>query len=371
LLCKQKALYVKGCVIPNGVQDSQGDTLYAEDIKKIFTSFNNQDNFEIYHEDNPIPEVSLLENYISTADETLGTAVVPSGSWNVVIRVDNPEVQQGLLTGELGGLSLSNRIAPRCKGNLKGTIRYKDIPDTECVVPRFISFVEGGANGYGLHVYDYDAYILKSKDVEFEEENGGKKMDFKEFWKSLKSLIDEVEAPEEEEPVVEKEDTEATEEEAAVEVEETATEETEEEAVEEEAAEEEPVVEKEDTTEEDEVEAPAEEEGVVEEPTIEKEEEPQTEAEAETEEVIEEEVDLEARVAALEKIVAELTAKEEETEEEEETETPDPEVEPEDDDTPKITKSEKVIIEETSAPQQTNYFEMTGRDPLTGKKLRK
>ena len=361
LLCKQRALYVKGCVIPNGVQDSQGDTLHTEEIKKIFTSFNNQDNFEIYHDDIAIPEVSLLENYISTADEVLGTAVVPSGSWNVVIRVDNPEIQQGLLTGELGGLSLSNRIAPRCKGNLKGTIRYKDIPDAECVVPKFISFVERGANGYGLHVYDYDAYILKSKDVEFEEENGGKIMDFKEFLNGLKSLIKEAEAPEEEEPVVEKEETE---EEEVVEVEETA----EEEKAEEDEATEEPAVEKEDTA--DEEEAPAEEtEEAEEEPAIEKEDETAPEAEEETEAEAEE-IDLEARVAKLEEIVAKLTAEEEEVEEEE-AETPDPTEEPEDEDTPKITKSEKVIIEEQTAPEQTNYFQMTGRDPLTGKKLRK
>jgi len=367
LLCKQRALYVKGCVIPNGIMDSQGDTLYSEDIKKIFTSFNNQDNFEIYHEDNPIPEVSLLENYISTADETLGTAVVPSGSWNVVIRVDNPEIQQGLLTGELGGLSLSNRIAPRCKGNLKGTIRYQDVPDAECVVPRFISFVKGGANGYGLHVYDYDAYILKSKDVEFEEENGGKIMDFKEFLNGLKSLIKEVEAPVEEEPAVEKEDEETAEEvEEVVEViEEAATE----------SAEEEPVVEKEDTaTEEDdevEVDSETEEEATEEdEPAVEKAEEtevaetPEEETETETEEVT-----IEERVAKLEQIVAELTKKPEEEDSEDVEETPDPETEPEDEDTPKITKSEKVIIE-TETVQQKNYYQMSGRDPLTGKKIR-
>lgn len=375
LLCKQKALYVKGCVIPNGVQDSQGDTLYAEDIKKIFTSFNNQDNFEIYHEDNPIPEVSLLENYISTADETLGTSIVPSGSWNVVIRVDNPEIQQGLLSGELGGLSLSNRIAPRCKGNLKGTIRYQDIPDAECVVPRFISFVEGGANGYGLHVYDYDAYILKSKDVEFKEESGGRIMDFKEFLSGLKSLIKEAEAPVEEEPVVEKEDSETIEEEDAVAVEVEETEPQEEEAAveEEPVAAEEPTVEKEDTVEEEPSEAEAEEEEAV----IEKEDDPEAEAEEETleaeEEVVEEVPDLEARVAALEEIVAKLTAEEEEVVEEieEEAETPDPEVEPEDEDTPKITKSEKVIIEEETTVESSNYYTMTGRDPITGKKIRK
>lgn len=352
LMCKQRALYVKGCAIPNGITDSQGDTLYAEDIKKIFTSFNNQDNFEILHDDLPLQEVSLLENYISTADESIGNLVVPAGSWNVVIRVDNPEIQERLLTGELGGLSLSNRIAPKCKGNLKGTVRYKDVADKECVIPKFISFVERGANGYGLHIYDYDAYILKSKDIEFEEENGGHIMDFKEFLTGLKSLIKEAEDTPDEEPAIEKEDEE-TEEKAEVEV----TEEVEETEAKEE---DEPTVEKEETVEEEEEKA-----------VIEKEDEPADESEEEAEVVATEaENDLEARVAKLEEIIAELTAKEEPAEEEV-AETPDLEEEPEDEDTPKITKSEKVIIEEHNAPQQTNYFEMTGRDPLTGKKLRK
>lgn len=351
LLCKQRALYVKGCVIPNGITDSQDDTLHSEDIKKIFTSFNNQNNFEVLHNDLAVPEVSLLENYISTADERIGNLIVPPGSWNCVIRVDNPEIQEKLLTGELRGLSLSNRIAERCQANLHGTIRYKDVADAECVIPKWISFVEAGANGYPLHVMDYDAYILKSKDVEFEEENGGKIMDFKEFLTGLKSLIKEAEAPEEE-AAIEKEDDKTEEE---------AVEEQAEKPVEEETAEEEPVVEKEDTAEEEEAEPEAEEEEPAE---IEKadETEPVEEGAEETEEV-----SLEERVAKLEEAIAKLTAEAEEAEEEE-TEPAD---EPVDEDTPKITKSEKVVIEDVSAPQITNYFEMTGRDPLTGKKLRK
>ena len=356
-MCKQRALYVKGCVIANGVQDSQGDTLYTEEIKKIFTSFNNQDNFEIYHNDFQLQEVSLLENYISTANESIGNTIVPAGSWNVVIRVDNPEIQEKLLTGELGGLSLSNKIAPRCQGNLTGVVRYKDVADAECVVPVFISFVEAGANGYGLHVYDYDAYIKKSKDVELNDENGGHIMDFKEFLTGLKSLIKEAEAPEEEEPVVEKEDDETKKEEVEVTQEEETVTETEEE----------PAVEKEDTAETaEEEEAPAEEET---EPVIEKETE-ETEEEAVAEETEAEETDLEARVAKLEEALAKLVAEKEEEPVKEESETPDPETEPEDEDTPKITKSEKVIIEETQVKETTNYFEMTGRDPRTGKKIR-
>lgn len=332
-LCKQKALYVKCCIIANGITDSQGDTLYAEDIKKIFTSFNNQDNFELYHNDIPIPEVSLLENYISTTDETLGTAVVPSGSWNAVIRVDNPDVQEGLLTGEFGGVSLNNRIAPKCQANLTGQVRYSDIRDAECVIPLLISFVERGANGYGLHVMDYEAYIKKSAN----KKEGVKGMAFN-LLEGLKSLIREAEASEtKEDAVILKEDKDPEKEEEPV---------TEEEVTEEETAEtseEEAVIKKEDDTTEEEEEAEEDEEKA----NIEK----------------EDDVDLEARVAKLEEIIAELTKEEEpETPEEEEPEVAD-------EDTPKITKSEKVIIENTTV-QNTNYYEMTGRDPVTGMKIR-
>lgn len=343
LLDKRNALYVKCCIIANGVTDSQGDTLYAEDIKRIFTSFNNQDNFEIYHDELPIEEVSLLENYISSADESIGNLTVPAESWNAIVRVDNPEIQEGLLTGKFKGVSLNNRLKPKCRANLHGTIRYKDVSDAECIIPLFISFVEAGANGYPLHVMDYEAYIQKSRAVE-PTKNGAKIMDFKEFLNGLKSLIKEAEDTPEEEPAIEKEEDEETKEEAT-EVE--TTEEVEE------TKEEEPAIEK----------AEEEETSEEEEPVIEKEDEPATEEDPAEEEAKE---DLEARVAKLEELVAELTQKPEVEEE-----NPDPEEEPEDEDTPKITKSEKVVLTENKTIQHSNYYEMSGRDPLTGKKLRK
>ena len=324
LLCKQKALYVKCCIIANGVTDSQGDTLYSEDIKKIFTSFNNQDNFEVYHNELPIQEVSLLENYISSADETIGTAVVPRGSWNAVIRVDNPDIKERLLTGEFKGVSLNNRIAEKCRGNLTGTVRYQDVGDAECFIPLFISFVEAGANWYGLHVMDYPAYVMKSKSIELN--NGANNMDLKEFLDGLKSLIKQAEdTPEEEVPAVEKEDEDPQPEE------------------------EEPVVEKsEDETEE------ATEEEVVDETSPEEEE-----ATVEKEDGAD---DFDARLTRIEELLAKAFG--------EEKETPDPEVEEEDEDTPKITKSEKVVIT-SGTVNQTNYYDMTGRDPITGCKIRK
>ena len=323
LLCKQKALYIKACVIANGITDSQGDTLQTTDIKKIFTSFNNQDNFELNHNNIPINEVSLIENYINATDEKIGNLIVPKGSWLVVMRVDNPEIKKLILNNEIQGISLYNYVGEKCKANLNGTVRYQDIIDKECVIPVFISFVEHGANGYPLHVMDYETYIQKSKKVKF--------MDFKEFIDGLKGLIKQAEEVEptkensnETEPVTDEKET---------------------------KKDDKPVIEKECKTDE--------------EPVIEKEdkidEKPVTEN---TEEPMENEPSIKElmdRITALENKIDEIY-KEEVIDDDNKT--------TEETIAPKIVKSEKELnIREPV--KVSNYYEMTNRDPVTGKKIRK
>lgn len=311
LLCKQKALYIKACVIANGITDSQGDTLQTTDIKKIFTSFNNQDNFELNHNNIPINEVSLIENYINATDEKIGNLIVPSGSWLVVIRVDNPEIKKLILNNEIQGISLYNYVGEKCKANLNGTVRYQDIIDKECVIPVFISFVEQGANGYPLHVMDYETYIQKSRKVKF--------MDFKEFIDGLKGLIKQAEEVEpandkKEEPVTDEKETDKK------------------------VSTDEPVIEKEDK--------------ISEEPVTENTEEPM-----ENEPSIKELMD---RIEALETKIDEIYKEEVIDDDKIVEETI----------APKIVKSEKELnIREPV--KVSNYYEMTNRDPVTGKKIRK
>ena len=312
LLCKQKALYIKACVIANGITDSQGDTLETTDIKKIFTSFNNQDSFELNHNNIPINEVSLIENYINATDEKIGNLIVPKGSWLVVIRVDNPEIKKLILNNEIQGISLYNYVGEKCKANLNGTVRYQDIIDKECVIPVFISFVEQGANGYPLHVMDYETYIQKSKKVKF--------MDFKEFIDGLKGLIKQAE---EVEPVNDKEEEPVTDEK---------------ENKKEEVPLKEPVIEKEDK--------------IDEKPVTENTEEPM-----ENEPSIKELMD---RITALENKIDEIYKEEVIDDDKTVEETI----------APKIVKSEKELnIREPV--KVSNYYEMTNRDPVTGKKIRK
>ena len=324
LLCKQKALYIKACVIANGITDSQGDTLETTDIKKIFTSFNNQDNFELNHNNIPINEVSLIENYINATDEKIGNLIVPRGSWLVVIRVDNPEIKKLILNNEIQGISLYNYVGEKCKANLNGTVRYQDIIDKECVIPVFISFVEQGANGYPLHVMDYETYIQKSKKVKF--------MDFKEFIDGLKGLIKQAEEVEpvndkKEEPVTDEKETDKK------------------------VSNDEPVIEKECKT--DEKPVIEKEDKIDNEPVTENTEEPM-ENEPSIKELMDRITALETKINEIykEKIIDDADDIVEETI------------------APKIVKSEKELnIREPV--KVSNYYEMTNRDPVTGKKIRK
>jgi len=370
-ICKQKALYVKTCIIQNGVPDFHEDVLNATDIKKIFTSFNNQDQFEIYHEEIPIEAVSLLENYISQTDEQIGSTLVPKGSWNAVIRVDNPLIKEKLLNGDFGGVSLNNRVQTSCSTGLAGRIRYSDLRDAECVIPIYISFVEEPANLVGLHIMDYNVYIQKSKS----ENDGGKRMslldDLKALIKKAEEEVEDAETPTAgeaaEEPVeeIEKEATDEKEDEEAVEEEPVAEEEIQKdatadgekaEATEEEAPEEEPVIEKSEETE-----------------TETEEVEIQKEAEDIVEEVVEDDAivfDAEAEINALKEEIAQLKTIVEELL----PKNPIDEeivVEEEPSDEPIITKSAKIEVTEEPSGLSDDFYTRTGRDPLTGKKIRR
>ena len=346
---KDNALYVKACVIPANEEDSQGDTLSSEDIKRIFTSYDNNSRFEVYHHGDLVDGVTLLENYINKAEEPIGDRVAPVGSWLIIMKVTNPTIKEMVLSHEFEGVSLSSTVKQSCGLNLPDITTYADVRDMECVTPQFISLVgrlgtdEGPANGYPLEVMNYTTYIKKSK-------NGGKKLEVKEIITALKDLVTQAESvePTVEAPVILKND-------------ESQEKEKEEEAeVNKEECPKDPEVKKEsDSTEESE-------------PVVNKEDTPTAEEETVEEESEDNTDDDSARIAALEEKVAELEkaiealkGEEPETEETVEEEIVEEEVKP------KINKSKKTIITEDPKPAVVaNFNERTGRDSF-GRKIRK
>ena len=354
--CKQKALFVKACVIVCDKPDYHGDTLNAVDIKKIFTSYNNQDSFEIHHNNLPLEGVSMLENYINTTDDEIAGTTIPKGSWMATIRVDNDDIKQMLLNGDFRGVSLYNRVRPKCSAGLSGNINYSDIQDAECIIPLFISFVNDPANNIGLHIYDYETYIQKSKD-------GANKMD---LLKEIKALVTKAESEAEAPTIVkETEPTEPVEEEPTI-VKEAETKKEEPTVVKEseptEPVEEEPTIVKE-----------AEAEAEAEPQEKEKQEEEVIQKEADTEEVeeVEEDIPQEDLKAEIEALKAEIDKINEALAKlQEAKEVIDEEVSAEDEEKPVITKSAKITVT-TEESKVSNFYEMTGRDPITGKRIRK
>ena len=216
---------------------------------------------------------------------------------------------------------------------------YAELRDAECVIPVYISFVEEPANNVGLHIMDYNVYIRKSKQI------GGKEN--MSLLEDLKALVSKAEAQVEttEAEPVEVEKSETVEDAEVVEIEKEAPAEEEEEKEE---------------TETEEVEEEKEE--------IKKAEENEEEITAEEETVVE--LGVEDEIALLKEEIANIEAQLEALVE---VNPIDEEVTSADvtSDEPIITKSAKIEVTEKQTATVKNFYEMTNRDPITGKKIRK
>jgi hypothetical protein len=301
---------MRACIIPCGAEDLDGDILYEDDILDIYNKFNNRNNITLRHNGVYLNDVELLESYITNEEEKVALEVVPRGSWVVLVKSDNEEMNKAIMNGEVNGVSITNVIKDTCplKPNTKyenpNDYDYNDVDVKKCVYPQDLSFVKSPANAYGIHIADDLNKITKEV----------KKMSLLEDLKKLLSNYDEPE-------------TEA--EEAEVEVVEETVEEVE--AIEAEAEEE----------------APAEEEPA----TIEKEDKAEESEEAEPEaetETPETDSDIQAQLDDIYRRLEELESK--------------TNVE-----APKIVKETKKIVEPVSEPVIVkNYYDLSGRDPVTG-----
>ena len=296
-------LYIKAVIIANGIPDSDDDTLDSEEIMDLYRKYNNRpSNFEINHGIYR-NDIELIESYISTETEKIGMETIPKGSWIALIKSTNTEINELILSNKLTGVSLTNLIDESCPLKAKKKHDEYDYKDTD--VKECIY-----PTGISLVVHPRqpsNGFGLNVAD------------DYNKIIKTRKvnqlSLIEDLRK------LLSSYDEEAKEDEAV----------KEEVEIIEEAVDEAEAVEKEEEPEK-----------------VEKEEEKTTEEAPKAEETEEKDydkiiADLTARVEALE---AQLAEKEE---------------------APKIVKKTKKVIEAKTEPvQKANYFDLSGRDPITG-----
>ena len=159
-----EATYITGVVIANGVPDSDGDCLDKKDIKTIFTKYLDRAT-DVMHTRIKNEGVEVLANWITESDTELNGKIVPSGSWMATFAVTNEELLSSIKDGSISGLSLgsvSEDAMTKKYWFINKSIHYQDLDDMEEVIPLFISFVDKGANQYGLEVMDYNFYINKN-----------------------------------------------------------------------------------------------------------------------------------------------------------------------------------------------------------------
>jgi len=159
-----EATYITGVVIANGVPDSDGDCLDKKDIKKIFTKYLDRAT-DVMHTRIKNEGVEVLANWITETDTELNGKIVPAGSWMATFAITNEELLSSINDGSIQGLSLgsvSEDAMTKKYWFINKSIHYQDLDDMEEVIPLFISFVDKGANQYGLEIMDYNVYINKN-----------------------------------------------------------------------------------------------------------------------------------------------------------------------------------------------------------------
>lgn len=159
-----EATYITGVVIANGVPDSDGDCLDKKDIKKIFTKYLDRAT-DVMHTRIKNEGVEVLANWITETDTAINGKTVPAGSWMATFAITNEELLSSIKDGSIQGLSLgsvSEDAMTKKYWFINKSIHYQDLDDMEEVIPLFISFVDKGANQYGLEIMDYNVYINKN-----------------------------------------------------------------------------------------------------------------------------------------------------------------------------------------------------------------
>ncbi len=96
---------VYGIVLVPNVEDLQGDIVAPEEIEAAAHDYmlNSQ---KIYKGHAGATDAEVVESYIAPVDIPMGSQTVPSGSWIMVTRVNDPQIWEMVKKGELTGYSI-------------------------------------------------------------------------------------------------------------------------------------------------------------------------------------------------------------------------------------------------------------------------
>ncbi len=99
--------YVTGIVYEPMTEDSQGDCMTEDEIRKAAHWFaKNGDGIDIQHNFEKFEKAEVVENWIAKADFEIGKEKIKKGTWLMTVEITDPEVWSAVEKGELTGFSM-------------------------------------------------------------------------------------------------------------------------------------------------------------------------------------------------------------------------------------------------------------------------
>lgn len=163
--------YVTGIVYEPMTEDSQGDYMTEEEIRKAAHWFaKNGDGIDIQHNFEKFEKAEVVENWIAKADFEIGKEKVKKGTWLMTVEITDPDVWAAVEKGEITGFSMG------------GTGIYsEDDVDPDCLSKsEGKSFFKKLAKMFGFEVVEKSEVAVRFKQKNKSEE----------FWNAFYSLQD-------------------------------------------------------------------------------------------------------------------------------------------------------------------------------------
>lgn len=102
--------YVTGIVYEPMVEDSQGDCMTADEIRKAAHWFaKNGSGIDIQHNYEKFEKAEIVESWIAPADFEIGKEKIKKGTWLMTVEIADPEVWSAVEKGEITGFSMGGR----------------------------------------------------------------------------------------------------------------------------------------------------------------------------------------------------------------------------------------------------------------------
>jgi hypothetical protein len=174
---KENGVFIKACVIAASNEKEQcpdcREQIYTPDeIATILSTEANNCIFDFNHDNEELNGINVIQNYQTKTEETIDGVKIPVGSWIKIIFSENSFINNGIREGKIRGVSTDlevNTTQDHCQCNKDlppgiNTSVYSDIPEKECLIQSYLSFVDYPCNLMPLEAYGYDEYKLNNGD---------------------------------------------------------------------------------------------------------------------------------------------------------------------------------------------------------------